>query len=1243
MTQLKEIFAKQIDRPINGVIKVGSEDEQVKQTELSEYVVTRELQNDFKKFFDEYDKSIGHPTEEMGVWISGFFGSGKSHFLKILSYLLENDVVAGKNAIDYFLEDGKFDDDSLKNSILKATSIPNDVILFNIDSKADSSIQDGNTILDVFLRVFNEKLGYSPVARVANMERELDQAGKFKEFQNVFKELNENTSWKDSRRAYILLSSRIQEALEKCGFINNKEAAKRYVDNVTSPAPFSINAEQFAKLIKDYLDQAGKDHHLIFLADEVGQFIGDDGNKMLNLQTIVEQLGIQCQGRAWVVVTSQQQMNTVVSTFNKTRDDFSKIQGRFKTMITMTSANAGEVIQKRLLSKKPNYQELLENLYQEQGFTIDNKINFTDSMNREKFDTPERFANNYPFIPYQFELLKDSLNMIRSKGANGKNMSDGERSMLATFQEAAIRYKESNINVLIPFAAFFPGMRQFLSHDHQVVFTKAENDNEVNPNNEDFGFNEQVLAVLFMVKYVETFKATLENITTLMLDNINVDLNALKNKVAASLKLLVRKNYVQQHVDTYEFLTDSEQEINEEINSIDIDDRSIVQEIGNYLLNSNLIDAKYQYPKKPKQYIFEFSETIDGSALNQTGRPLNIQIISPLVIDAYDPAQFSLTAAGNNTIVVTLKNDEQYIESMRRRLRLKEYLSKGSTQSDPAKQAVIMVKSAEYQEISESTNTRIEKDLQDADIYVLDNVLSGGSNFKTRLADAKKQLIDDLYRNLNYIDTFKSNDDLFDLLAGKNQAGILDNEENIQAINALLKYVDLQNNQIKDISLANVNKHFKDSPFGYADADIAWLAAKAFTDGKLRLFYNNEQLTLEEARKDPKNFSKYFVQSTYTSKIKLKPVKELSKRQKEDVKEYLDEVLQQRMLSNFDDPSEKIANEVKSKTQKFINKLQYMKQQSYANELAYPGHELLSDGIRLLTPILNQDSDTLFETISKNLDKFEDWTDEFEDNGLADFYGDNSTSFSPQQKTWNRSYDYYQRYKAAEAFLSDDTLKETTDKLIKNLRNDNASYSIGNLKTLNTQFADEYIKIIDKLQASVTAISQQKRTDLLNLITNSALSTSEINHLQKSIMQRFDEIDQKTKALSSSQDTNAYAQMYGLQKDIKETDQEFRNAFNDANEQLRIRLANSNSDTASADASSDTNSSNNASKTDAKPKTNEPAHVKARISHTYQVTQLLQDKTWNISSEADLDKYLAQLRRSIEHEMKNYDDLNINF
>jgi len=102
---IKDMFAKPIDRDIKGVIKVGqADDENVKQ-ELGEYVVTRELQKYFADFFGSYKKGINGHTDKMGVWISGFFGSGKSHFLKILSYLLENKEVNGKKAIDYFIDD----------------------------------------------------------------------------------------------------------------------------------------------------------------------------------------------------------------------------------------------------------------------------------------------------------------------------------------------------------------------------------------------------------------------------------------------------------------------------------------------------------------------------------------------------------------------------------------------------------------------------------------------------------------------------------------------------------------------------------------------------------------------------------------------------------------------------------------------------------------------------------------------------------------------------------------------------------------------------------------------------------------------------------------------------------------------------------------------------------------------------------------------------------------------------------
>ena len=299
MTQIKDIFQKDINRDIRGVIKIGQDSEAIKKQELEEYVVTNELKNNFTRFFDAYDKSINNPTDEIGAWISGFFGSGKSHFLKILSYLLENDTVAGRKAIDYFLEDGKFDDDHLADSINKATSVPTDVALFNIDSKADSNAaNDSNAILNVFLKVFNEQLGYSPIAEIADMERWLDNAGKYEAFKEAFQKLDikHNSTWEATRRNYAIMTTRIQSALINSGALNEVDA-KNYVDGLQSKK-FSIDAIGFASLVKDYLDKKGNDHHFVFLADEVGQFIGDDDNRMLNLQTIVEQWGVQAQGRA---------------------------------------------------------------------------------------------------------------------------------------------------------------------------------------------------------------------------------------------------------------------------------------------------------------------------------------------------------------------------------------------------------------------------------------------------------------------------------------------------------------------------------------------------------------------------------------------------------------------------------------------------------------------------------------------------------------------------------------------------------------------------------------------------------------------------------------------------------------------------------------------------------------------------------------------------------------------------------
>lgn len=254
-----------------------------------------------RKFFERYCEAIDSPNDpnisgKIGVWVSGFFGSGKSHFIKVLSHLLDNEehTHAGqtKRAVDFF--DDKIEDATILGDIKRAVASHTDVILFNIDSKADSSA-GRDAILAVFLKVLNEKLGFSPDhAHIAHMERYLDEKGKYQEFQNIYKTLT-GTEWKDERDAYEFNRDEVIEALSKT-LGQSQGSCEKWVD--TGESTFSLTVENFARWVKEYLDKQGPKHRVIFLVDEVGQFIGSDSSLMLNLQTIAEQLGTACNGRS---------------------------------------------------------------------------------------------------------------------------------------------------------------------------------------------------------------------------------------------------------------------------------------------------------------------------------------------------------------------------------------------------------------------------------------------------------------------------------------------------------------------------------------------------------------------------------------------------------------------------------------------------------------------------------------------------------------------------------------------------------------------------------------------------------------------------------------------------------------------------------------------------------------------------------------------------------------------------------
>ena len=197
--KLQNMFQKDINREINGVIKVAQDDERSHQQELGEYIITRELRRHFRTFFDNYARAIDTPTDKIGVWISGFFGSGKSHFLKMLSYLLENKTVCGMKAMDYFTD--KFDDPMMLATAVKCVSVPTESILFNIDIEGPLN-KDKTAVLRVFAKMFYNHCGfYGDDLKIAKLERFIEKQGKTDAFRQAFEEVN-GAPWVETRDSF---------------------------------------------------------------------------------------------------------------------------------------------------------------------------------------------------------------------------------------------------------------------------------------------------------------------------------------------------------------------------------------------------------------------------------------------------------------------------------------------------------------------------------------------------------------------------------------------------------------------------------------------------------------------------------------------------------------------------------------------------------------------------------------------------------------------------------------------------------------------------------------------------------------------------------------------------------------------------------------------------------------------------------------------------------------------------------
>lgn len=1069
---IRDLFKEDINRKIKGVVQVEEDTESVIEQEVKEYVITKELKKHFMQFFNYYDEAFETPTDDIGVWISGFFGSGKSHFLKILSYILENREIKGKPVVEYFRD--KFVDDPATFMLVdNATKYPTETILFNIDIEGSIN-KDETAVLRVFAKMFYKHLGfYGENLKVAKLEQFIAKQGKTEEFRRVFKE-NNGEDWLNARDTFAFFEDDVVKTLQEVLGMS-ETAAHNWFDGTETT---ELSIAQLVSEIKDYVKTKPPKFRLLFMVDEVGQYIAPERSFLLNLQSLVEEIGSVCGGSVWVICTGQEAIDGIVKV---QENEFSRIQARFKNRLSLTSSSVDEVVQKRILKKEDAVVPDLEELYSRNDSVLKNLFTFTDCMLDIKgYSGSQDFVVNYPFVPYQFTLMQRVFDEIRKHGNAGKHQSNGERSMLSGFQETAQKLQDREETALVPFYMFYDTLHSFLDGSIRRVIERCARAAENKDGIEDYDVS--VLKLLYLLRYIgNNIKATLDNIVILMADNIGADKIILKEKIRNSLNRLLGQNYIGRSGEVYNFLTDEEQDIQSEINKTVVDTAAIVEEIGNIIYFDIYTNKKFRYGK----YDFSFDQMVDGVNIGSVTGGMKLRFLS-VATDLIEKSEMRLMAESDGQVIAVL-GETPYYTSLERAMKIRKYVKQRNMQQLPQSiKDIIRAQQEEAANYKDEATEQLKKAIESAEFYVAGERLNIKSvDPKSRIEQALEYLVANVYSELSLIEqNVETDTEVMNIAQGliPRLPGLTPNQN---AAAKVEEYLELQARRHLPTSMADIQSRYQAIPYGWKELDIAGVVAMLMHEQKVTLKYAGVTVQPDSARlADLLRKKTEIGKVTILKRVTIPAVK--INNTKAFLREYLD-------IMDIPDDEDGLIGFIKERFEQL---------KGHYNELLgrfeghnYPNKKLVEDSIRLLQDIILQSRDNI-ALIDCILAKRDELLDNKDDMMAVEAFFKNQVVV----------------FDAATRFESE--LRNDIDYISADEEADKALNRIRAIVVLNTNAESIYRSIpelnglIDTVKNSHDAMLKAKRTEILEIVRQCmqeihTLATASVN--AKPISDKADE------------------------------------------------------------------------------------------------------------------------------------------